>query len=98
MMLDEAMEQRITAIVAEFAKRMTFDPEGMRDGTRKQAMVPDGAVALDPAGTAPGLVVPGRRGRRDRAARARRASCRRMWPAAIATDAGRSGARGRREL
>jgi len=37
---------------------MKFDPEGLRDGTRKQAMVPEGSVALDPAGTAPGLVVP----------------------------------------
>jgi nicotinamide-nucleotide amidase len=57
MVLDEAMEDRIAAIVAEFAKRMKFDPEGLRAGTRKQAMVPEGSVALDPAGTAPGLVV-----------------------------------------
>ena len=58
MVLDEGMEKRIEAIVAEFARRMKFDPEGLRDGTRKQAMVPEGSVALDPAGTAPGLVVP----------------------------------------
>jgi nicotinamide-nucleotide amidase len=57
MVLDEGMEERITAIVAEFARRMKFDPEGLRAGTRKQAMVPEGSVALDPAGTAPGLVV-----------------------------------------
>ena len=60
MVLDEAMEERITAIVAEFAKRMKFDPDGLRDGTRKQAMVPEGSIALDPAGTAPGLVVEAR--------------------------------------
>jgi nicotinamide-nucleotide amidase len=58
MVLDEEMEKRIEAIVADFARRMKFDPEGLRDGTRKQAMVPAGSVALDPAGTAPGLVVP----------------------------------------
>lgn len=57
MVLDEAMEARISAIVADFARRMSFDPEGLREGTRKQAMVPEGSVALDPAGTAPGLVV-----------------------------------------
>lgn len=57
MVLDEEMEQRITAIVAGFAQRMRFDPEAMREGTRKQAMVPRGSIALDPAGTAPGLVV-----------------------------------------
>ena len=56
--LDEAMEARITAIIAEFAKRMKFDPEGARDGTRKQAMIPAGARPLDPIGTAPGIVVP----------------------------------------
>lgn len=57
MILDEAMERRIAEIVAGFARRMKFDPEALRDGTRKQAMVPEGAIALDPAGTAPGLVV-----------------------------------------
>lgn len=58
LVLDEEMQTRIAAIVAEFAKRMKFDPEGLRDGTRKQAMVPHGSTPLDPAGTAPGLVVP----------------------------------------
>lgn len=57
LVLDEAMEKRIEAIVAEFARRMKFDPEGLREGTRKQALVPEGSIALDPAGTAPGLVV-----------------------------------------
>jgi len=57
LVLDEAMEARIAEIVAAFAKRMKFDPEGLRDGTRKQAMVPEGSIPLDPAGTAPGLVV-----------------------------------------
>jgi len=58
MELDEGMEKRIAAIIEGFAKRYKFDPEGLAAGTRKQAMVPVGATALDPAGTAPGLVVP----------------------------------------
>lgn len=58
LVLDEEMEGRIGEIVAGFARRMKFDPEGLREGTRKQAMVPEGSVPLDPAGTAPGLVVP----------------------------------------
>jgi len=33
------------------------DPEAIRQGTRKQAMVPAGATVLEPAGTAPGVVV-----------------------------------------
>lgn len=56
--LDEEMEARIAEIVAGFARRMKFDPQGLREGTRKQAMVPEGSIPLDPAGTAPGLVVP----------------------------------------
>ena len=63
MVLDEAMEKRIAEIVAGFARRMKFDPEGLRDGTRKQAMVPEGAIALDPAGTAPGTRRRSRTGR-----------------------------------
>ena len=58
LILDEEMEQRIADILAEFAKRMNFDPEALREANRKQAMVPEGATAINPAGTAPGLVVP----------------------------------------
>ncbi len=56
--LDERMERKIARIIAEFARRMRFDPEALRAANRKQAMVPRGAQAIDPAGTAPGLVVP----------------------------------------
>ncbi len=55
--LDEAMQTRITEIVKEFARRMKFDPQGLVEGTRKQAMIPEGATPLDPVGTAPGVVV-----------------------------------------
>ena len=58
LVLDEAMEERIAAILAGFARRMKFDAEALRDANRKQAMVPEGATTIDPAGTAPGLVVP----------------------------------------
>jgi nicotinamide-nucleotide amidase len=58
MVLDTAMEERIARIIARYARRLRFDPEAVREGNRKQAMVPEGATALDPAGTAPGLVVP----------------------------------------
>jgi len=58
LILDEEMERKIARIVARFARTMRFDPDALRDANRKQAMVPKGAVAIDPAGTAPGLVVP----------------------------------------
>jgi nicotinamide-nucleotide amidase len=58
MVLDTEMEEKIAQVIARFARRLRFDPEAVREGNRKQAMVPKGATAIDPAGTAPGLVVP----------------------------------------
>jgi competence/damage-inducible protein CinA-like protein len=58
MVLDEAMEAKIAEILSGFAQRFRLDSEALRTANRKQAMVPEGAVALDPVGTAPGLVVP----------------------------------------
>jgi nicotinamide-nucleotide amidase len=58
MVLDEALEERIAEIVAGFARRWRLDENALREANRKQAMVPEGAVALAPVGTAPGLVVP----------------------------------------
>jgi nicotinamide-nucleotide amidase len=59
MALDDALAARIEAIVSPLLKRWpNIDPEAIRVGTRKQAMVPEGATVLEPVGTAPGLVVP----------------------------------------
>ena len=58
LILDEEMEEKIAAILRNFARRFDFDPEALRVANRKQAMVPEGSVPLDPVGTAPGLVVP----------------------------------------
>jgi nicotinamide-nucleotide amidase len=57
MVLDEAMESRIAEILRGFARRLKFDPDALMEANRKQAMVPEGSIAIDPAGTAPGLVV-----------------------------------------
>lgn len=58
LVLDEEVEGKIAEILRGFARRFNFDEEAVRAANRKQAMVPEGAVALDPVGTAPGLVVP----------------------------------------
>jgi nicotinamide-nucleotide amidase len=59
MVLDEALEQRIAAIVAPLLRRWrNIDATAMAAGTRKQARVPVGATVLEPVGTAPGVVVP----------------------------------------
>jgi competence/damage-inducible protein CinA-like protein len=58
MILDEEMETKIATILRGFAQRFRLDESALREANRKQAMVPEGAVPLDPVGTAPGLVVP----------------------------------------
>ena len=59
MVLDEALEERILAILRRFRARWrSYSEEALRAGNRKQAIVPEGATILEPVGTAPGLVVP----------------------------------------
>jgi nicotinamide-nucleotide amidase len=58
LVLDEGMEEKIARILREFARRLRLDEDALRAANRKQAMVPEGAIVVDPAGTAPGLVVP----------------------------------------
>jgi nicotinamide-nucleotide amidase len=58
LVLDEQMERKIADILAGFAARTGWSGPALDAANRKQALVPRGAVALDPVGTAPGLVVP----------------------------------------
>ena len=61
--LDAALEERIADILKPLMERWPdLDFEAVRASNRKQAMVPDGATVLEPAGTAPGMVVPPRNG------------------------------------
>jgi nicotinamide-nucleotide amidase len=56
---DEALAQRIADIVEPLMKRWpNVDVEAVRAANRKQAQVPAGATVIEPAGTAPGMVVP----------------------------------------
>ena len=58
LVVDQAMEAKIAAIVGTWMARFTdVDVEAVRTANRKQATVPDGATVLDPVGTAPGVVV-----------------------------------------
>ena len=58
MVLDEALEERIMAILRRNSVRWrNYSEEALRAGNRKQAVIPDGATILEPVGTAPGLVV-----------------------------------------
>jgi nicotinamide-nucleotide amidase len=60
LVLDAELEAKIAAILKNLMARIgTGDFNAVRAANRKQAMVPVGAVVLDPVGTAPGVVVPG---------------------------------------
>jgi nicotinamide-nucleotide amidase len=69
MVLDEALEERILAILRSYRTRTqptssagtgwrSYSEEALRAANRKQAIVPEGATILEPLGTAPGLIVP----------------------------------------
>jgi len=85
LILDEEVEEKIAAILRGFARRFNFDPEAVREANRKQAMMPEGAIALDPIGTAPGLVVPAD-GRLVVVLPGPPRELQPMWPAALETE------------
>jgi nicotinamide-nucleotide amidase len=62
LLLDAVLEEKIADILRRLnaARGRTVDFESVRAANRKQALVPAGAVVLDPVGTAPGVVVSGR--------------------------------------
>ncbi|MDT5098665.1 MAG: nicotinamide-nucleotide amidase [Mycobacterium sp.] len=61
LVLDDQLEETIATILKRLRARYTdVDFDAVRAANRKQAMVPAGATILDPVGTAPGVVVPGK--------------------------------------
>ncbi len=88
LVLDEEMEEKIAEIIRGFARRLRFDAEAIGEANRKQAMVPEGATAIDPAGTAPGLVVPAD-GQVVIVLPGPPRELQAMWPKAIETEAAR---------
>lgn len=61
LVLDTALEERIADILRRLmGRREGVDFDAVMAANRKQAMVPEGAQVLDPVGTAPGVVVPGK--------------------------------------
>jgi nicotinamide-nucleotide amidase len=57
LVLDEALDEEIGRIVRGFAERFGRPYEEFEAGARKQATIPEGAISLGVAGTAPGLVL-----------------------------------------
>ena len=65
LVLDDEVENKIANILKRLmgARNAALQPgsfDSIRAANRKQAMVPNGAEVLDPVGTAPGVVVPGK--------------------------------------
>ncbi|WP_343599221.1 competence/damage-inducible protein A [Mycobacterium sp.] len=59
LVLDAALEDKIAAILRSLMARVGGDFDAVRAANRKQALIPAGALVIDPVGTAPGVVVPG---------------------------------------
>ena len=61
LVLDEQLEEKIAGILKPLMARFShWDFDAVRSANRKQALVPEGSFIIDPVGTAPGVVVPGR--------------------------------------
>lgn len=61
LVLDDETENKIANILKKLMARFEgVDFDAVRAANRKQAMIPAGAQVLDPVGTAPGVVVPGK--------------------------------------
>jgi len=61
LVLDDALENRIADIIKRLMARFdNVDLDAVRAANRKQAMIPVGAHVINPVGTAPGVVVPGK--------------------------------------
>jgi len=61
LVLDAALEDRITDILKRLMARFdNVDIEAVRAANRKQALIPLEAHVINPVGTAPGVVVPGK--------------------------------------
>jgi nicotinamide-nucleotide amidase len=86
LVLDAELEDKITDILKRFMARFNnVDLEAVRAANRKQAMIPAGSHVIDPVGTAPGVVVPGKPSVVVLPGPPRELQP--MWPKAVQTDA-----------
>jgi nicotinamide-nucleotide amidase len=97
--LSADMEAKIAEILKPLMRRFQhLDAEAVMEANRKQAMIPRGATAIDPAGTAPGLVVPppdGRGGPTVVVMPGPPRELHEMWPVAVGTPAFQAAVAGR---
>jgi nicotinamide-nucleotide amidase len=61
LVLDDELEDKIAAILKPLMARFShWDFDAVKAANRKQALIPEGAYVIDPVGTAPGVVLPGK--------------------------------------
>jgi nicotinamide-nucleotide amidase len=101
--LDTELEQHIASIVARLSagRGWRLNPDATAAGTRKQALVPDGATVIPPVGTAPGLIVTpvaGRDGPPIVVLPGPPRELQGMWPAVVSDPIVRAALTDRREL
>jgi nicotinamide-nucleotide amidase len=101
--LDEQLEEHIGAIIDRLSagRGWRLDPAATAAGTRKQALVPEGATVIPPVGTAPGLIVPpapGRSGPPIVVLPGPPRELQGMWPAVLADPTVQAAVRDRAEL
>jgi len=85
--VDEALEREIETVSRATAERLKRPYAHFRPGVTKQATIPDGAVVLGLAGTAPGLLVAHGGGRLVVLLPGPPPELQRLWPRALETDA-----------
>ena len=85
--VDAELEQEIEAVSRSAATRLKRDYADFAPGVTKQATIPEGAISLGLAGTAPGLVVPRNDGRLVVLLPGPPSELQRLWPRALETEA-----------
>jgi len=83
--LDEGLEEEIGGVSRRFAERMNRPYADFEPGVRKQATLPEGAMSLGLAGTAPGVVL-ALDGRIAVALPGPPSELQRLWPRALETE------------
>lgn len=84
--LDAGLEREIEAVSRAAAERLRRPYADFHEGVTKQATIPDGAVSLGLAGTAPGLLAAHDGGRVVVVLPGPPAELRRLWPNALETE------------
>jgi nicotinamide-nucleotide amidase len=85
--VDPALETQIEAVSRTAAERLKRDYADFAPGVTKQATIPDGALSLGLAGTAPGLVIGHGDGRVAVVLPGPPVELQRLWPRAVESEA-----------